>query len=184
MVLNDSTNVVATDIKATNGVIHVIDAVLLPSTDEMMEDETDAMMEEPTQSIAEIAVSNDDFSTLVTALTAANLVETLSGEGEFTVFAPTNDAFAALGDTLNDVLADPEGLLTQILLYHVADGIVPAEKVVTLDEALTLQGDAITIEVTDDGVILNDTANVITTDIKATNGIVHVIDAVLLPPTP
>ncbi|MCO5183946.1 MAG: fasciclin domain-containing protein [Anaerolineae bacterium] len=184
VVLNDSTNVVATDIKATNGVIHVIDAVLLPSTDEMMEDETDAMMEEPTQSIAEIAVSNDDFSTLVTALTAANLVETLSGEGEFTVFAPTNDAFAALGDTLNDVLADPEGLLTQILLYHVADGIVPAEKVVTLDEALTLQGDAITIEVTDDGVILNDTANVITTDIKATNGIVHVIDAVLLPPTP
>ena len=92
MVLNDSTNVVATDIKATNGVIHVIDAVLLPSTDEMMEDETDAMMEETTQSIAEIAVSNDDFSTLVTALTAANLVETLSGEGEFTVFAPTNDA--------------------------------------------------------------------------------------------
>lgn len=176
VVLNDNVNVTATDIIATNGVIHVIDAVLLPPTD--------AMMEEPTQSIAEIAVANDDFSTLVTALTTANLVETLAGEGEFTVFAPTNDAFAALGDTLNDVLADPEGLLTQILLYHVIDGIVPAEKVVTLDEAPTLQGDVITIEVIDDGVILNGNVKVIATDIKATNGIIHVIDAVLVPASP
>ena len=133
VVLNDTVNVTATDIMASNGVIHVIDAVLLPPTDEMMEDE---MMEEPTQTIAEIAVANDDFSTLVTALEAAGLVDTFAGEGAFTVFAPTNDAFAALGDTLNDVLADPQGLLTDILTYHVVDGVVLAEQVVTLDSPI------------------------------------------------
>ena len=139
---------VATDIKATNGVIHVIDAVLLPPADEMME--------EPTQSIAEIAAGNEDFSTLVAALSAAELVETLDGEGEFTVFAPTNEAFDALPDgTVEALLADPQGALTEILLYHVVAGIVTAEQVVELTEAPTLfEGHEITIEVTEDGVLL------------------------------
>ena len=176
VVLNGTVNVVATDIMATNGVIHVIDAVLLPAADETME------MEEPTMSIAEIAVADGNFTTLVAALEAAGLVETLAGEGEFTVFAPTDEAFAALpAGTIETLLADPEGALTDILLYHVVDGIAAAEAVVGLESVVTLNGQEITIEVTDDGVVLNGTVNVIITDIFATNGVIHVIDAVLLP---
>ena len=136
------------------------------------------------QSIAEIAVADGSFMTLVAALEAAGLVETLAGDGEFTVFAPTDDAFAALPEgTVESLLEDPEGALTDVLLYHVVDGAVPAETVVTLDSATTLQGDDVTISVTDDGVVLNDTVNVTATDIAAANGIIHVIDAVLIPPS-
>ena len=141
------------------------------------------MMEEPTQSIAEIAAGNEDFSTLVAALDAAGLVDTFAGEGAFTVFAPTNAAFDALPEgTVAALLEDPQGALTDILTYHVVDGVVLAETVVTLDSADTLNGAAITIAVVDGGVVLNDRVNVTATDIKATNGVIHVIDAVLLPP--
>ncbi len=169
VVLNDSVNVIITDIKADNGVIHVIDAVLLPPSD--------------LPSIAEIAVEDGSFTTLVTALEAAGLVETLSGEGEFTVFAPTDEAFAALPEGLVDtLLEDPEGDLTNILLYHVIDGIFFAEDVVVLESATTLLGQDITITVTDDGVFINDTVMIVVTDIEASNGVIHVIDAVLIPP--
>jgi uncharacterized surface protein with fasciclin (FAS1) repeats len=166
--LNDTVQVIVTDIEASNGIIHVIDAVLLPPT---------------AGSIVDIAVADGRFTTLVAALEAANLVETLSGEGPFTVFAPTDDAFAALPEgTVATLLEDPEGALTDILLYHVVSGAVPAETVVTLDAATTVLGQDVTITVDDAGnVFLNDTVQVIITDIEADNGIIHVIDAVLIP---
>jgi uncharacterized surface protein with fasciclin (FAS1) repeats len=173
--LNDSVQVIITDIAASNGVIHVIDGVLLPPS--MM------AKEEMPGTIVDIAVADGRFTTLVTALTEANLVETLSGEGPFTVFAPTDDAFAALPEgTIAALLEDPQGALTDILLYHVVDGAVMAETVVTLESAATLNGADVTITVNDDGVFLNDTVQVIITDIVASNGVIHVIDGVLLPP--
>ncbi len=117
--------VIITDIETSNGVIHVIDAVLLPPSD-------DAMMEKNT--IVDVAVADGRFTTLVAAVTAAELVETLSGEGPFTVFAPTDDAFAALPAGTLDSLLLPENKqqLTDILLYHVVSGKVMAADVVTL----------------------------------------------------
>ena len=168
--------VVITDIATSNGVIHVINAVLLPPADEV------AMEEKNT--IVDIAVADGRFTTLVAALTAADLVETLSGEGPFTVFAPTDDAFAALPAGTLDTLLLPESkqALTDILLYHVVSGKVMAADVVTLSGATTVLGKDVTITVKDGKVFLNDTVQVIITDIEASNGVIHVIDAVLLPP--
>lgn len=173
--INDA-QVVITDIATSNGVIHVINAVLLPPTDE-------AAMEEK-NTIVDIAVADGRFTTLVAALTAAELVETLSGEGPFTVFAPTDDAFAALPAGTLDTLLLPESkqALTDILLYHVVSGKVMAADVVTLTSATTVLGKDVTITVKDGKVFLNDTVQVIITDIEASNGVIHVIDAVLLPP--
>jgi len=167
--------VIITDIETSNGVIHVIDAVLLPPSD-------DAMMEKNT--IVDVAVADGRFTTLVAAVTAAELVETLSGEGPFTVFAPTDDAFAALPDGTLDSLLLPENKqqLTDILLYHVVSGKVMAADVVTLTSAPTVLGKDVTITVKDGKVFLNDTVQVIITDVEASNGVIHVIDAVLLPP--
>jgi len=167
--------VIITDIATTNGVIHVIDAVLLPPSDE-------AAMEKKT--IVDVAVADGRFNTLVAAVTAAELVETLSGEGPFTVFAPTDDAFAALPAGTVDSLLLPENKqqLTDILLYHVVSGKVMAADVVTLTSAPTVLGKDVTITVKDGSVFLNDTVQVIITDIEASNGVIHVIDAVLLPP--
>jgi len=134
---------------------------------------------ETKQSIAEIAVASG-FNTLVAALDAANLVETLSGDGTFTVFAPTDEAFAALPEgVLEGLLADTEAL-TQVLLYHVVGDVVKAETVVTLDAADTLQGSAVSIEVVDGNVFVNE-SQVTSTDIEASNGVIHVIDKVLVP---
>ena len=168
--------VVITDIATSNGVIHVINAVLLPPADE-------AAMEEK-NTIVDIAVADGRFTTLVAALTAADLVETLSGDGPFTVFAPTDDAFAALPAGTLDTLLLPESkqALTDILLYHVVSGKVMAADVVTLSGATTVLGKDVTITVKDGKVFLNDTVQVIITDIEASNGVIHVIDAVLLPP--
>ena len=172
--LNDS-QVTSTDIEASNGVVHVIDKVLVPGMQEAASNETP----EESKSIAEIAVAGG-FNTLVAALSAADLVETLSGEGTFTVFAPTDDAFAALPEgMLEELLADPE-TLKQILLYHVVGDVVMAETVVTLDEAETLEGSIVSIDVVDGNVFLND-SQVTSTDIEASNGVVHVIDKVLVP---
>jgi transforming growth factor-beta-induced protein len=174
--LNDNIQVIITDIETSNGVIHVIDAVLLPPSD-------DAAMEEK-NTIVDIAVADGRFTTLVAAVTAAELVETLSGEGPFTVFAPTDDAFAALPAGTLDSLLLPENKqkLTDILLYHVVSGKVMAADVVTLTSAPTVLGKDVTITVKDGKVFLNDTVQVIITDIEASNGVIHVIDAVLLPP--
>ena len=139
--------------------------------------------------IVDTAIAAGDFTTLVAAVQAAGLEDTLRGEGPFTVFAPTDDAFAALpAGTIETLLEDPAGDLTDILTYHVVPGAVPAADVVGLDgEAVTtVNGAAITIGVADDGsVTLTDAAGndvtVVATDIQANNGVIHVIDAVLLP---
>lgn len=132
--------------------------------------------------IVDIAVADGRFTTLVAAVTAADLVDTLKGEGPFTVFAPTDDAFAALPEGTVEALLEDIPALTDVLLYHVVEGAVLAETVVTLDSATTVQGSDITITVNDDGVFLNDTVQVVITNIEATNGVIHVIDSVLLPP--
>jgi uncharacterized surface protein with fasciclin (FAS1) repeats len=132
--------------------------------------------------IVEVAAANPDFETLVAAVTAAGLAETLSGEGPFTVFAPTDEAFEALPEGVLDALLLPENAdaLTSILTYHVlADEVMAAE--VTAGDVETVEGSTITIT-TDDGVKVND-ANVTATDVDASNGVIHVIDAVLVPPT-
>lgn len=130
--------------------------------------------------IVDTAVEAGSFNTLATALEAAGLIETLKGEGPFTVFAPTDEAFAKIPeDQLNALLADKEQL-TAVLTYHVVSGKVMASDVVELDTATTVQGSNIDITVSDSGVMV-DNANVITTDIEASNGVIHVIDSVILP---
>ncbi|MEM7800559.1 MAG: ABC transporter substrate-binding protein [Chloroflexota bacterium] len=154
-----------------------------PVEEEAMEEEEEMAEEEMAPTIVEIAVEDGRFETLVAAVTAAGLAETLSGDGPFTVFAPTDDAFAALPEgTVEALLEDPEGALTDVLLYHVVDGAVMAETVVTLDSATTLGGDDVTITVDGGTVFLNDSVEVIITDIEGSNGVIHVIDTVLLPP--
>ena len=183
VILNDNVNVIITDVEASNGVIHVVDAVLLPPSDEAMSG--DAMSEK--MDIVDTAVADGRFTTLVAAVQAADLVETLKSAGPFTVFAPTNDAFAALPAGTLDSLLLPENKqqLTDILLYHVVPGKVMAADVIGLDgqsAETALAGKSISIKVDAGKVILNDNVNVIITDIETSNGVIHVIDAVLLPP--
>ena len=157
------------------------------SSDEAMDDEAmdDEAMAEGT--IVETAVAAGDFTTLVAAVEAAGLVETLEGPGPFTVFAPTDEAFAAaleaLDVTAEELLADPD--LAAILTYHVVPGEVLAADVVGLDGEMveTVNGAAVEITVTDDGMVMVNEATVVTTDVQASNGVIHVIDAVLLPPS-
>jgi uncharacterized surface protein with fasciclin (FAS1) repeats len=156
--------VTATDVMASNGVIHVVDSVMLP----------------PGNDIVEIAAGNASFSTLVAALQAAGLVETLQGDGPFTVFAPTDEAFAKLpAGTVEALLADIP-TLTNILLYHVVPGLVTADQVMGLDSAATAMGQSFSITANSMGVSV-DEATVINTDIFARNGVIHVIDSVILP---
>lgn len=171
--INDA-QVVITDIETSNGVIHVIDSVILPPAEEAAAPGT----------IVDIAAGDERFSTLVAAVSAAGLVETLQGEGPFTVFAPTNDAFAALpaGTVESLLLPENKQALTDILLYHVVAGKVMASDVVGLSAAPTVLGKDATITIKDGNVYLNDNVQVIITDIEASNGVIHVIDAVLLPP--
>lgn len=130
--------------------------------------------------IVDTAVAAGSFDTLVTAVKAADLVETLKSEGPFTVFAPTDEAFAAIpAADLEALLADKEQL-SAVLTYHVVPGKVMAADVVGLDSATTVQGSDVDIEVTDGGVKI-DGANVVTTDIETSNGVIHVIDSVILP---
>jgi len=173
--INDA-KVILSDIETSNGVIHVIDAVILPPADETAVEEN--------STIVDLAVADGRFTTLVAALQAADLVETLSGEGPFTVFAPTDEAFAALpaGTAEDLLLPENKQQLTDILLYHVVSGKVMAADVTALTSATTVLGEDITIKVQDGKVFLNDTVEVIITDIEAPNGVIHVIDAVLLPP--
>ncbi len=172
VMLNDS-NVTATDIEASNGVIHVIDAVLLPTPSEPP---ADAM-----GTIVEVAQAAGTFETLIAAAQAAGLEAAFSSDGPFTVFAPTDEAFAALpAGTVESLLADPDAL-SDILLYHAVAGKFLAEDVLGLDAATTLQGSDVTISLDGDSVKIND-ATVLVTDIEASNGVIHVIDAVILPP--
>jgi uncharacterized surface protein with fasciclin (FAS1) repeats len=133
--------------------------------------------------IVAVASGNPDFSTLVAAVQAAGLVETLQGAGPFTVFAPTNEAFAALPAGLVDKLLLPENkeTLAKILTYHVVSGKVMAADVKAGDVP-SVEGSNITVAVADGKVSLNGSSNVVATDVAASNGVIHVIDAVILPP--
>ncbi|NDW52011.1 fasciclin domain-containing protein [Aliiroseovarius sp. PrR006] len=132
--------------------------------------------------IVDTAVSAGSFSTLAAALGAAGLVETLKGDGPFTVFAPTDDAFAALPDGTVEMLLQPENKdkLTAILTYHVVPGAVMAKDVMGIDAATTVNGADVTVKVDGDAVMING-AKVVAADVAASNGVIHVIDAVLLP---
>jgi uncharacterized surface protein with fasciclin (FAS1) repeats len=134
------------------------------------------------KTIVETAVGAKDFNTLVAAVKAAGLVETLSSKGPFTVFAPTDAAFAALPDGTVETLLKPENKkkLVSILTYHVVPGKVMAKKVVGLDSAKTVQGQEVSIKV-EDGTVMVDKAKVVKTDIECSNGVIHVIDKVILP---
>lgn len=130
--------------------------------------------------IVATAQAAGDFNTLLAAAKAAGLVETLQSEGPFTVFAPTDEAFAKLPDgTIDNLLANPEQL-KQVLLYHVVPGRVMAADVVELDSATTAQGSDVKIKLADGSVMIND-AKVTATDIETSNGVIHVIDTVIVP---
>ncbi len=166
-VMVDQANVVATDIEAGNGVIHVIDDVLFP---------------EPVLNLVQTARKAGSFTTLLAALEAASLTSVLEGEGPFTVFAPTDAAFAALPEgTLDALLADPE-TLASILTYHVVSGRLASGDVAALSSATTVNGADVTISVDGGTVFVND-AKVVTADVAASNGVIHVIDKVILPPS-
>jgi uncharacterized surface protein with fasciclin (FAS1) repeats len=162
----DEARVTGTDIKCTNGVIHVIDSVLMPSM----------------KNIVETASAAGKFKTLLAAAQAGGLVDALQGPGPLTVFAPTDEAFAALGSDTVASLLEPENRqkLVDILKYHVVPGRVFADQAVKANSAKTLQG--ATIKITGGKTVRIDKAQVLTADIDASNGVIHVIDAVLMPP--
>ncbi len=162
----DGATVLKTDIETSNGVIHVIDSVILPAD----------------KDIVDTAVEAGSFKTLVAAVKAAGLVETLKSKGPFTVFAPTDAAFAKLPEGTVASLLKPENKdkLIAILTYHVVAGKVMASDVVKLSSAKTVNGKSATIKVGDAGVML-DGAKVVATDIETSNGVIHVIDSVILP---
>jgi uncharacterized surface protein with fasciclin (FAS1) repeats len=146
------------------------------------------MDDEEMDDIVDTAIAAGDFTTLVAAIQAAELEDTLRGEGPFTVFAPTDEAFAALPEgTVDTLLEDPTGDLADILTYHVVSGAVYAADVVGMDgqEVTTVNGGTFTIGVDGDAVTLTDAqgnvVNVTTTDIETSNGVIPVIDAVLMP---
>jgi transforming growth factor-beta-induced protein len=170
----NSSNVVSADIEATNGVIHVIDQVLVPST---------FVLSAPSvpSTVVDIALSSEDFSMLVSLLQKADLVSALQGEGPFTVFAPTNAAFekllSSLGISASDLMAQPD--LAKVLLYHVVSGSVLSGDLTDGLEAATLNGESVKFDLSD-GVKVN-SSMVIAADLIAKNGVVHVVDSVLVP---
>lgn len=149
---------------------------------EVEESTTEGTTTEATDNIIDVALAAGNFSTLAAALEAGALVEVLETEGPFTVFAPTDDAFAALPAGVLDALLLPENIavLQQILTYHVVSGSVLAADVST-GEIATFEGSPIAVD-TSAGVVLNGSANVVQTDVMASNGVIHAIDAVILPP--
>ncbi len=151
-------------------------------SDDAME-EDDAMMEESDETITDLAVGNPDLSTLVTAVTAAGLAETLSGPGPFTVFAPNNAAFEKVDKATLDGLLAPEAKadLTALLTYHVVPSAAMAGELTDGQELTTVNGATLKVSIDGDTVKIGD-ATVVTADVKASNGVVHVIDTVLMPP--
>lgn len=161
----EGSKVIIADIMASNGVIHAIDKVILPST------------------VVGHAINNPNFSILVEAVVKANLVEALSAAGPFTVFAPTNDAFNKLFNTLgvSGISALTAEQLTPILLYHVVSGNVTSSQVSTGSVPTLKDGSNLNLLVNNMGVTINSGVNVVATDVQGSNGVIHVIDAVLLP---
>jgi uncharacterized surface protein with fasciclin (FAS1) repeats len=172
--LPDDAQMISVDLYATNHRPLAVDGAKI--TDMVMIDDIMAMS--PT--IVDNAAADSRFETLVTALTAADLVDTLQGEGPFTVFAPTNEAFEALPQGTLDALLEDKAALTDVLLYHVVPGKVMAADVVKIDEADTLQGQQVAITVAGDKVMVNE-AQVIVPDVEGSNGVIHVIDSILIP---
>lgn len=164
----DGAQVTTPDVEATNGVIHVIDSVLIPK-------EATAP-----KTIVQTAVAAGSFKTLASLLKKAGLVGTLQGKGPFTVFAPTDAAFAKLPKATLAALAKNKAKLRSVLLYHVVKGNVSAAKVVTLRSAKTLNGKAVAIRVNGGNVLVGG-ARVTTADVKASNGVIHVVNKVLIP---
>jgi len=182
IVLNGTARVVIPDVKASNGVIHAISAVLVPPSL--------SQPPAPTQSIVQIAAGNPDFSTLVSLVQKAGLVEAISAPGPFTVFAPTNEAFEKLAKaapaTYAAVLADP-ALLAKVLTYHVVAGDIESAQAIAVARqngtVKPLEGEHISLSLKDGKLTLNGSATVVTADILATNGVIHVIDTVIVPPS-
>lgn len=178
----------------TNGTTNGEDTVEMTTEETTVEETTveetdDADADAAEGNIVETAVAAGDFTTLTQALEAAGLVETLEGPGPFTVFAPTDEAFDALPpEQLDELMADPTGDLAQILQFHVIEGEVPAADVMEMDGEMvqTLQGTEFTVQLEGENVFLVDGAgnqiNVVETDIDATNGVIHAIDGVMMPP--
>ena len=162
--INDAQVTVA-DIETDNGVVHVIDAVMIP----------------PVVTVVDIVINSPDHNILEAAVVAAELADDLTAEGPFTVFAPTDAAFAALGTVVDDLLLDPTGALADILLYHVVSGSVLSTDL-TEGPVPTLNGADVNVTFDGGNIFIND-AQVTAADIETDNGIVHVIDVVLLPPT-
>ena len=174
----NNANVVKTDIVCSNGIIHVIDAVILPPEKTPQASATSTAKAD----VVDTAVAAGSFKTLVAAVQAAGLVETLKGDGPFTVFAPTDEAFAKLpAGTVEDLLK-PENRkqLQAILTYHVVPGRVLAADVLKLKSAKTVNGESVSIAIKD-GKVRIDGATVVKADIQCANGVIHVIDAVILP---
>lgn len=164
----DGATVTATDIACSNGVIHVIDAVILPVDG----------------TVIDVAVKNGSFNTLVAAIKAAGLVETLSGKGPFTILAPTDAAFAKLPAGTLEMLLKPENKkqLVEILTFHVVPGVAAySDAVVKMTEVPTVLGSPVAVKVVGGKVMLNG-STVVAADVEATNGVIHVIDTVLMPP--
>ncbi|MFO7669464.1 MAG: fasciclin domain-containing protein, partial [Bacteroidales bacterium] len=160
----DNAMVTVADIEADNGVVHVIDAVIVPAS-----------------TVLDIIVGSPVHNTLEAAIFAAELDGALAGEGPFTVFAPTDEAFAALpAGTVESLLEDPTGALAQILLYHVAGAKALSTDLSDGQMITTLNGDSVTVKIMD-GMVYIDNAMVIVADLMADNGVVHVVDAVILP---
>jgi uncharacterized surface protein with fasciclin (FAS1) repeats len=182
IVLNGTARVVVPDVKASNGVIHAIDKVLVPPSQ--------SQPPAATQSIVQIASANPEFSTLVSLVQKAGLVEAISAPGPFTVFAPTNAAFAKLASaapaTYAAVLADP-ALLAKVLTYHVVAGDIKSGQAVAAAQqngtVQALEGEPISLSLKDGKLTLNGSAAVVTADVRATNGVIHVIDTVIVPPS-
>ena len=172
---NDS-KLLKADIGCSNGVIHVIDTVLIPGQEE-------GTHTSDKKDIVDTAVGSGKFKTLVAAVKAAGLVETLKGEGPFTVFAPTDKAFEKIPAETLQMLLKPENKekLQAILTYHVVSGDVRAADVVKLQHAKTVNGKEVNIKVTDKNEVMINGAKVIKTDIECGNGVIHVIDTVIMP---
>jgi uncharacterized surface protein with fasciclin (FAS1) repeats len=164
----DNAKVTVADIEADNGVVHVIDAVLIPST--------------LPATVVDIVVDSPDHTTLEAAVVAAGLVETLQGDGPFTVFAPTDAAFAALPEGTVEALLNDIPALTDILTYHVVGAKAMSTDLSDGQKIITVQGKKVTVTINENGVFI-DNAKVTVVDIEADNGVVHVIDAVLIPST-
>lgn len=160
------------------------DAGETASEDEMTTGDEMAAEESSAADIVDTAAAAGQFQTLLAAVEAAGFVDTLRGEGPYTVFAPTDDAFAALPEGTVDNLLLPENRdqLVAVLTYHVVAGAVTSDEVVNLDSAETVQGASVEIQTDDTGVRIGE-ATVVQADIEAANGIIHVIDRVLLPPS-